>query len=737
MLRKLFSAKAAAVTMIFLLLAAMTVQAGQLSERGLPKVRQGRPKAETQMEVLPESGSSATVPAYAHAVLGGEDVLLIASGTFNGEQESRWAIDAEIFSISDGIPAYLGCAASSGTAYPLGVKDGQLYTAGHHWIKKTTVEDGQLLVSESASEVFDAAGHVTYYHEVAGESEEVADGEYFAALFNEYMNAEYLSFQPFGKDAEAQQTESAAAAELQVRIPEAYQDLLVTEQPENSADGTLISVSEKESIETAKARGWEYDGAGWLFSIRKIPEEELHQLLCADMSGEEVFAKDAEGGYYLYCHPTDVRLVRENNDKMMEASEQWAELNQWAAGVPEELLEETDWLTPVSYGNSSPEICLFQVLYDPEVKYTVSTTEFGPLEPVGVDPAPYISRLTEHADFSVVNEEAPDGEYVVLYFPDQDIRLDFFSADENLLRMTWSDGRFEQFYRMTFEDPEVRATRVMQEWYDAIAEAAFAEEELPAPETVDLEQIETYESTAGWAVRYRPALIELKEFADGTDFIYTGTRGAEGKLNIRYIADQQPEEALGYLTDTWEQPEEIIRSEGFFPGTDDQWAYWREQPEAEDGSCPGRTAIAGEYNDGVLLFEFTTRMSGEDEEDILLSDMLSEILNSITFADFAPQKMFEYIPGLYTARSEDGSRYTLILRRNHTGSLRNGRYVPVIWGSFQLYNTEEPDQRWEYTVEGDQLYLDLDGEWLEFTCRKPSLPAVRHEGFGKFGKHAE
>ena len=87
---------------------------------------------------------------------------------------------------------------------------------------------------------------------------------------------------------------------LKLRIPQIYGDLVLTEVLQN-AEGDLFSVSERASLEAdRKAHPGEFRGAGWLFSIGRVSEERLHELLRGDMSGAELFATDGKGTYYIY-----------------------------------------------------------------------------------------------------------------------------------------------------------------------------------------------------------------------------------------------------------------------------------------------------------------------------------------------------------------------------------------------------------------------------------------------------
>ncbi len=260
---------------------------------------------------------------------------------------------------------------------------------------------------------------------------------------------------------------------LALAIPAEMANLVLVDTPQNDPNGVLFSVSEKDSVNAALADGHDVSsGEGWLFGIRRVDETTLHGMLCHDMSGAEVFAKDADGYYYLYTHPTDVRLYRQNN-AYEEAAEQWSKLNEWAWNdVRRDFLTNNPGLSAFTHGNSMLDMYLARAAYRKDVNYNVSTTEHGPLSPNGVDAAPYVERLTGYASCEDVEiNETPDGEYVVLSFPEDDVRFDFFRMEgkENYVRMVWSGGN-EQLFRLSFSD-DTRACAVMQEWYDALVSA--------------------------------------------------------------------------------------------------------------------------------------------------------------------------------------------------------------------------------------------------------------------------
>lgn len=257
---------------------------------------------------------------------------------------------------------------------------------------------------------------------------------------------------------------------LTIPVPAAYYDQLVIQTPEGREDGVFLTVSEKASIEAVSDDDGSNEGAGWLFSLSQISEDTLRQLLCEDMSGKEVFASNADGKYYVYNHPTDVRFMRESVEKMTEDQDKWTALCEWAGSVPERILLQNSGLTPEKHSNTNLDITLARIAYTGDVNYMISTTAHGPMEPADVDPAPYVSRLINGVFFEYAyDEEAPDGEYVVLDLPEEGIRYDFFFAEgkENYVREVHSDD-YSVLYKAVFEDESSTANAIMNEWYEAL-----------------------------------------------------------------------------------------------------------------------------------------------------------------------------------------------------------------------------------------------------------------------------
>ena len=281
--------------------------------------------------------------------------------------------------------------------------------------------------------------------------------------------------------AMASEDTKVEAGGLVFEIPAQYKDL-VTVETEGLEAGELIRVSETASMDAAKAMGEEENGAGWLFSISGIQENELGKLRCSDMSGREVFAED-EDVYYMFNHPTDVRLLRETNEEMDEAMDQWTALNEWANGeVRDAVLADNPRLEKEICSNTELDMYLARARYD-GLKYKIRSLEIGEMDPTVFGEDDFLDEMTEDVSFEEVTDlsdaEQPDGEYIVMAFDNENVRFDFFLGEglENYIRevKTTDDGEeVETLYRAIFEDPEESATGIMRE---AIASMAHTDDD--------------------------------------------------------------------------------------------------------------------------------------------------------------------------------------------------------------------------------------------------------------------
>ena len=379
-------------------------------------------------------------------------------------------------------------------------------------------------------------------------------------------------------------------AGYKLSVPAEIDELLIVEMPQN--DGILFTVSEKLSVETDKAQGGSGDGAGRLFSIGALSEIQLYDMLCSDMSGIEIFARDDAGIYYAYYHPTDVRVVRENYEDR-ESLAQWSMLNEWAWGeVRDTFIRENNGFTPETYSNSALAICLARAAYGDNVQYTLSSPEAGSLVPDGVYAAPYAMRLIRNVKTETTDAAAPDGEYIVLDFPDDRIRFDFFTAEgsRNLVRQVWSGN--EQLFELALPDSTTAAADIMQEWVDALLAADSMRELGYTPD----------DFIGSWSEKF-----------DGNGRI-TVEKGAKGSYDIRI---ERPRED-GKI-DIWEMTGR--------PAGDGGILYY------EYGKHIIRTDGSEEYSDNVQYENGTGRLTLNSAFEIMWQDDVDHAGDNAVFVN--------------------------------------------------------------------------------------------------------
>lgn len=263
---------------------------------------------------------------------------------------------------------------------------------------------------------------------------------------------------------------------FKLTVPAEFANKVIVDTPADNDDGILFEVTEKASVEAAKAKGSDYDGIGWLFAIGTRDEETFRKMLCSDMSGEDPIGYDADGTYYVYFHPTDVRYDRETPEQMQADMDEWTEVVEWANTMKDKFAEENAGITRFNWSGTVLEAYLARTAYDEEAVYNLSTLEFaqdGVLEPnENVDAEKYFKLMTEDATYEVIDDQDIDGEYVVLNFPEDEVRFDFFYGEDkdrkNLIRQVWGD--YEQIYKVTFADETKTANDIMDAWARELAE---------------------------------------------------------------------------------------------------------------------------------------------------------------------------------------------------------------------------------------------------------------------------
>lgn len=284
----------------------------------------------------------------------------------------------------------------------------------------------------------------------------------------------WLGMAPLGSACELDYGEigvTYARDGLDLIIPSEYEDLLLISTTPKQ-DDRLFSVSEKASVQAGKSVMENYDGMGWLFDIGRVNRTKLENMLCYDMSGVEVFAKDSQDSYYVLYHPTDVRYMRENNEAMVRDAWQWEMLTNWSyKEVCPDFILDNAGLKPIKYDNSVVGILLAQTAYRPDGFYSISSTKYRPVERGSFNSASYVERLICNAQYNRVEMEGTlDGDYITLNFPNEGVSLNFFLNDkkENLVQVVHSDGRAD-LYKGQFDDTTILTSELMEAWLAAIS----------------------------------------------------------------------------------------------------------------------------------------------------------------------------------------------------------------------------------------------------------------------------
>ena len=239
-------------------------------------------------------------------------------------------------------------------------------------------------------------------------------------------------------------------------------------------------------------------------------------------------------------------------------------------------------------------------------------------------------------------------------------------------------------------------------------EAAAAERRRKAEEAA----ADHYESEDGWSVRYNSELVDLEEGKGYVRFTYNGDANATNRIEFRYYPYTSTDIVLADATEDYDR-EDLERSEGYFAGMEDMWCF--------------HTDLVSD------LVEKRGSIETDEERGELISDTMSVILDSVRFTDPEPQEEYDYVPGKYMLVQETkedagvtdaaavpagaaGYPAYIALGKNHMGRLGYGDPVDIIWYSRDCLIKEDNESGaiYYYSIEGDSLYLEIDGNWIEY-----------------------
>ena len=150
--------------------------------------------------------------------------------------------------------------------------------------------------------------------------------------------------------------------------------------------------------------------------------------------------------------------------------DQWSTLSEWAGGVPEAFRAENEGLEAFTVSDTDLDGLLARAAYQDDASFTISATAYGEQQPGGVKKSAYFDQLLDGTVFELwENGSAPDGEYIVLNLPDENVQLRFYLSEPNTIGVVREDQ--VDYYVARFADKSVKAVDIMQSWYDALVEA--------------------------------------------------------------------------------------------------------------------------------------------------------------------------------------------------------------------------------------------------------------------------
>ncbi|SHI95335.1 hypothetical protein [Pseudobutyrivibrio xylanivorans] len=171
------------------------------------------------------------------------------------------------------------------------------------------------------------------------------------------------------------------------------------------------------------------------------------------------------------------------------------------------------------------------------------------------------------------------------------------------------------------------AVEVIGDDYDPTVTAADLED--VAVTEYCLPEYKTYESKEGWTVQYNTEVFQVEEGNDFVGFDYTGDCSGRCMVTVSTLTGMTQEEARDEMVNMW--GEKATTYEGHF-SVDEKFAYWVcMESEVGEGLGLYDTAIIVEHNGNTILFECVEYMGIDEEVDMMVSDELAMIIDSVQF----------------------------------------------------------------------------------------------------------
>ena len=136
-----------------------------------------------------------------------------------------------------------------------------------------------------------------------------------------------------------------------------------------------------------------------------------------------------------------------------------------------------------------------------------------------------------------------------------------------------------------------------------------------------------YEDANGWKVNYNPDIFVVNHFDNNVSFVYMSEGVGTNMVVVTYDVGMNAKEVIAKMAESWGD-ENVYKSQGVFPGTEDVNSYYVVLPPTEGGSGFYESAIARDYKDGYLLFDVIGHDTGDELRDMEVGDALAMIIDS-------------------------------------------------------------------------------------------------------------
>lgn len=236
-------------------------------------------------------------------------------------------------------------------------------------------------------------------------------------------------------------------------------------------------------------------------------------------------------------------------------------------------------------------------------------------------------------------------------------------------------------------------------------------------------KIANYTSKDGnWSIDYNTEKYFLNDTLGNGEicFNYIGECSGTQSVIVSYYKDKMPDEVL-YEKTKGIDDSKLVRGESFF-GMDMYWAHYRHiKPENEDPNKgdvvhEGFTAI--EHNGGTILLDCIDHKETNDTWYSNKINAQSELLNTFKLLNHNKQTEYAHVPGKYVRKySEEiegnvvNIEQVIVMKDDHTCEMSIQDKITGEWTGTEIVNGQHSE---EYTIEGDSLYLNMGGNWVEF-----------------------